>query len=317
MKISVVIPCHNAEQWIERSIRSVINQTRKPDEIVVVLDNCTDGSKKVVEEFANDCVIIEAQCGSGGLARNIGIKHATGEWIAFNDADDFWYPRHLESFEKLVAGTNAVAYMGLFDYFYWQSPDQIRRHDISWLVKEPAVLDTPEKSVEFIARLRLFAMPSCIIRKQILDEVGAFDEYLWASEDIHMFYKVVSKGPFVYNPEPMGAYQIDSPGSITRKTFNVCRFFFEGMLDIKQKYYPDNVWLAKAVSRGAYITCNTAWMEGDSERIKEAMRIAYKYLWLRYKILFGLTRYCTWLYRCPNNIRRKLKYKRAARTAES
>lgn len=102
---SVVIPVHNKLPHLERSINSVLNQTYKNLEIILIDDASTDGSSEKLREFQGEHIRIFTRNtpGPGGYAaRNRGIKEARGEWVAFLDADDEWYPDHLEKMNQLA-----------------------------------------------------------------------------------------------------------------------------------------------------------------------------------------------------------------------
>ncbi len=97
-QVSVVIPAYNRAETIERCLRSVINQTLPPHEILVVDDCSTDGTAQAAEKVASPLVrIVRMPRNSGAqAARNAGIKAAVGDWIAFQDSDDEWLPDKLE-----------------------------------------------------------------------------------------------------------------------------------------------------------------------------------------------------------------------------
>lgn len=99
--ISVVIPSFNSATTIERALRSVEQQTRKPIEVVVVDDASTDNTVAIVEHFArtsslNIRVIRQSVNGGPSVARNAGWNATTSEYLAFLDADDMWHPQKLE-----------------------------------------------------------------------------------------------------------------------------------------------------------------------------------------------------------------------------
>jgi glycosyltransferase involved in cell wall biosynthesis len=99
LRISVVIPCYNAERYLAEALTSVERQTRKVFETVVVDDGSTDGSVEVARRFGVRCILSPRRAGPAA-ARNRAIAAAEGDVIAFLDADDVWTPNHCE----LVAG---------------------------------------------------------------------------------------------------------------------------------------------------------------------------------------------------------------------
>lgn len=102
MKISVVIPLFNKRNTILRCIESVLNQITVPHEIIVVNDGSSDGSQEIVESLTFHNLIVFNQENQGvSAARNKGIELASGDWIAFLDADDIWNREYLKEINTL------------------------------------------------------------------------------------------------------------------------------------------------------------------------------------------------------------------------
>ena len=96
--VSIVMPLYNCEQYIAKSIESVINQTYQDWELLIVDDCSTDKSVEVVKSFGDKRIKLlsnERNCG-GALSRNYALREAKGKWIAFLDSDDIWLPNKLE-----------------------------------------------------------------------------------------------------------------------------------------------------------------------------------------------------------------------------
>lgn len=103
-KISVIIPVYNVEPYIKRCLDSIVNQTYENLEIIIVDDGSLDGCGAICDEYAKkDSRIIVIHKENEGLcaARNDGIKHATGDWVAFVDSDDWC---ELDYYEKFISG---------------------------------------------------------------------------------------------------------------------------------------------------------------------------------------------------------------------
>lgn len=112
IKISVVIPLYNKELTILRAVKSVLNQTFLPNEIIIVNDGSTDRSIEYLERIKNPKIKILHQDNKGvSAARNLGIDSATSEFIAFLDADDEWSPQFLNEIQSLILNfPEAVGY---------------------------------------------------------------------------------------------------------------------------------------------------------------------------------------------------------------
>jgi glycosyltransferase involved in cell wall biosynthesis len=95
-EVSVIIPAYNAERTIATTVRSVLDQTFKDLEVLVIDDGSTDGTAAVVERFGTPVSCIRTMNRGVAAARNLGIERAKGRRIAFLDADDVWMPRKLE-----------------------------------------------------------------------------------------------------------------------------------------------------------------------------------------------------------------------------
>ncbi|HEX6084297.1 MAG TPA: glycosyltransferase family 2 protein [Thermoanaerobaculia bacterium] len=94
--VSVILPVHNRASSIARAVESVLAQTYRPLELLVVDDGSTDGTREVLARFGSEIVLLEQQHAGAYAARNLALRHARGELIAFLDSDDAWLPQKLE-----------------------------------------------------------------------------------------------------------------------------------------------------------------------------------------------------------------------------
>ena len=99
MKISVIIPTFNRKVFICEAIKSVLNQTYKDWELLIIDDGSTDNTKSIIDKYSQSNPHIKyfyQENGGQGSARNLGVKVAAGNWVAFLDHDDIWLPKKLE-----------------------------------------------------------------------------------------------------------------------------------------------------------------------------------------------------------------------------
>lgn len=118
-KVSIIMPCHNGSSYIGQAIESVISQTYKDWELIIIDDNSSDTSKDVISKFMESDTRIkylhtEKSTGIPATPRNVGIEAATGRYIAFLDCDDIWKPSKLERQLKLFDNEKCAV---VFSYY--------------------------------------------------------------------------------------------------------------------------------------------------------------------------------------------------------
>jgi glycosyltransferase involved in cell wall biosynthesis len=121
MTISAVMPTFNRAGLLERAVRSMIEQERRPDEIIVVDDGSTDATEEVIAAHGTAVTYIRQANAGAAVARNTGVEHASGDFIAFLDSDDLWLPGHVEALDSARRATQGRAAV-YFDDCYFSAP---------------------------------------------------------------------------------------------------------------------------------------------------------------------------------------------------
>ena len=183
-KISVVIPTLNRINTLQRALDSVINQTYKPAEIIVVDNGSSDGTLKFLrEQYPKITTITENKVGVSS-ARNKGIKKSINQWIALLDSDDAWHPRKLEV-QTSMLGSALKEYSLIHTDEVWfrnnKHINQMKKHK-----KQGGYI------FERCLSLCCISPSSVLFKKNILDKVGLFDESLPVCEDYDMWLKICS-----------------------------------------------------------------------------------------------------------------------------
>ena len=184
-----------------RAVSSVLEQSLTPHEIIVVDDGSNDGTSEL---FASvDARVRYVEKGNGGVssARNRGIQESTGDWVAFLDSDDTWLPDKLEKqVEAVTAHSAGICFTGVV------TEQGERATAISGLAPEipqgqSAAFDCP---IEFMTRSDHHPMiQSLLIKRELLDAVGGFDETLHVAEDTQLFYMLVASFRVVLLNSPL------------------------------------------------------------------------------------------------------------------
>ncbi len=221
--ISIVIPLYNKETAIVGTLDSVLAQTYTDYEVIIVNDGSTDRSKEVVELWLaeNSC-----RCGcrfrllsksNGGVcsARNRGIQEAQGEYIALLDGDDQWDKDYLAEMARMITDFPKAAMWGI-NFAEMYEGKLIRKlstglpEDYRGYVEH--YFEMPERISD------LFCSSSVVIRKEVFDKVGMFDERLKYSEDIDMWYRIIANYPVAFYDRYMAWYLYDAENRAMNRT---------------------------------------------------------------------------------------------------
>ncbi len=199
--ISVVMPCFNAAPYVEEAVGSVLRQTYPQVELIVVDDGSTDGSADLVARLAAPHpgrVTVLHQTNSGPYAaRNHGLTHARGNFVAFLDADDTWHPDALRQLHAAMTDTLAdAAYCG------WQNVGEGAANTQPYIPPNYAETDA--------AALFLRACPwpinGVLLRRQLVDTLRGFSERLPTAMDYDLWLRMLAQQPTVVRVPDVLAY---------------------------------------------------------------------------------------------------------------
>lgn len=205
-KVSVIINCLNGERYLREAIDSVYAQTFTDWEIVLWDNASTDATAAIASGYDRRLRYFRSDSTAPlGAARRWALAEAQGEWIAFLDCDDYWFPRKLaQQLAALDAGDYVMCYAGIVEI----APEGKRIRQ---------VLPANQSGMMIDRLLRQFEinMVTPLVRHRALDEFGlTFDDNVAASEEYNLFMRLAAKGSICVLPEVLGAWRI-SPGSLT------------------------------------------------------------------------------------------------------
>ena len=187
---SIIIPVYNREKLIKGTLSSVLSQTYKDYEVIVVDDGSTDNTLEVLSQFSKSVTVLRQENAGPGAARNLGIARATGQYVAFLDSDDLWFPWTLLTYKQIIDRTQAAFISGAaFDF------------------SQPLELETVgDRALEFeifanylAAHHRsLWTLPSAtVVQTEALRESGGFTPRWINGEDSDLWLKLGATKGFV------------------------------------------------------------------------------------------------------------------------
>ena len=195
--ISIILPVFNREKTIIRSVNSVLNQTYKNFELIIVDDHSSDNTVSLLKNI-NDkrMIIIELDKNVGAAkARNIGISKSSGKLIAFQDSDDEWIKNKLEIQYKILKKSSknvGVVYSGYFRY-----KDGIKEY------LPPKKIHPKEGKILKNLLLGNYITIHSMVKKECFEKVGGFDESLPRLQDWELWIRIAKYYNFVFIDEPL------------------------------------------------------------------------------------------------------------------
>mgnify|MGYP003977877929 FL=1 len=186
MSVSILIPVYNCEKTIARSLSSLVEQTHKDFEVIIVFNNCTDNSEKIAKSFQDKLKIKTIQCSEQGIvpALNKGLFSCNTKLIARQDGDDYWHPTKLEKQVSFLDKNNHIDIVGT----------QIRLVDsnfnqISESIFHPIKDD--QIKIKLLNGQNAIAHPSVLFRKKIFLRAGIYEDTYKYAEDYYQWLKCI------------------------------------------------------------------------------------------------------------------------------
>lgn len=282
MKISVVVPCHNTGPWIQQALQSVAAQTRPAHEIIVINDSSTDDTVEQIHSSGVKVRFLDTRLGNAAAARNVGIKSAEGEWIAFLDGDDVWCSDHLERASRACMP-----------------------HDVACFSQYSRLTDGQPISPSTTS-LAIFADDTCggipaarlcenrqgivngwptsgmLIRRDRLVRIGGFDESLKRRHDTELFFRAAHDHTFALQFTPTWHYRIRSDGNISSNLVECTAYFLTALKKLEALYESDE--MSRLVYHQARVALGAAVRACDREAIETVYNLAENELPLHWRL---------------------------------
>ena len=209
MKFSIILPTFNREHFVEVAIKSVISQTYKNWELIIVDDGSTDNTNSVVNNYKkldNRIKYIYQINSERSAARNNGINHSNGDWICFLDSDDIYHINHLEEFCNLIKKNNGNKGLYFSGLSYGEYSDDLEEYNMSYY-----------NNLEFVL-LNTIGTPRGCVSKEILKK-HQFDEKIKIGEDKELWSRISQFFPVIFHRKKT-FIELEHPGRSINKIEN-------------------------------------------------------------------------------------------------
>lgn len=233
--ISVVMTLYNKEAFIKKAVASVISQTYKDFELIIINDGCTDGSLQLVEEFKDSRIkIISIKNQGVAVSRNLGVKEAINPYVALLDADDWWASTYLE---EIVNAIKKFPENKLFATG--------RTHVFAEKEVEYTNLYVPKKGETGLVnhfqviskQLPALHSSSITFKKDYFLDKGGFNEVMQHFEDHECWLRLTLEQSIVFVNQPLSYYNKTTEGSLSQSVVKSSDLhqYFETILFVKER----------------------------------------------------------------------------------
>jgi glycosyltransferase involved in cell wall biosynthesis len=285
--ISVIIPTYNRASYVVLAIDSVLNQSYKDYEIIVVDDGSTDDTKVRLDKYKDEIRYIYQNNSGVSSARNTGIMASRGEWVAFLDSDDEWDEDYLSTqIEQKTKYPDSIAYITNSDTFHFDGriDNHFKGINIAKYFKNSTCLSF-ERPITIIIEHGYWFLQAIIIRKDILLEAGLFDQRLFIAEDLDIICRVAVRGRFtICKHEKVKIIRrdekIDNLSALSRKNMHDrCRTYIQvhsKLLSNPDLNQNEKISVKRILSLHIRLLGNMLLLDGKKKEAQEQYRKAFK-----------------------------------------
>lgn len=239
---SVVIPLYNKRLFIRRAADSVLGQTFKDFELIVIDDGSTDGSHEMLADIADPRFRLVRQANAGeGPARNTGIHEAVGEWVAFLDGDDMWLPGHLEELQQMRVAFPDAGLLGC------GSVEAREGGDLKQLEQLPRRIEQIDYFVRASREIGFINASSVAVRRAIFEKAGGFGPFK-VGADLECWARVALHNPVAVSNQRTAIY-FRGTGGVMDKLSPVAE---DRPIARLEDLSPSVAMLAKAIEKSDY-----------------------------------------------------------------
>lgn len=194
---STIVPVFNRANLISITLDSILSQEFNDQEVIVVDDSSTDNTLEVLERYGDRIKVFQQENKGAGAARNLGIRHARGEYITFLDSDDIWFPWTLATYAQVIRENHSPAFVAGTGFSFWNEAE------IQSVCPSPLQAEYFHDYYASANQSLWIGTCAVAIRVQVLRELGGYTEQRINAEDSDLWLKLGTARGFVYVQSPL------------------------------------------------------------------------------------------------------------------
>ena len=268
--VSVIIPTFNRAYVLRRAVESVLSQSYREYEIIIVDDGSTDDTARVLGHFKKRVRAFYSPHSGVSKARNTGIEKAEGEWISFLDSDDYWFSEKLE--KQMSYLKNNPQYRVCHTDEIWikngKRINQGKKHK-----KNEGWFFSPS------LRLCLISPSTVVIHREVFDKIGKFDENFEFVEDYELWLRITSQYPIGFIREKLVVKTGGHPDQLSRRINGIEKYRIDALEklilkgNLKLEYLNESIEMYKKKCAIYISGCIKRGKQEEIDRIKERTRV--------------------------------------------
>ena len=246
--VSVIVPCLNAGPYIRGALDSILGQTRLPEEIIVADGGSTDGAVEVLESYRERVAWFRQEGKGVSRAKNQAIARAKGDYIAFLDADDLWYPEKLEIQFDFLNGHP--------EFGFCSSDVDFFNEEGTFIKGAIRAEKKPHSGYVFddLFTNNFISSATIMLRRECFERAGLFDEEIFYAEDTDMWLRVAREFELGYISQSLAKYRVH-PGARTQefaKHYASLEKIYEKLNRLYPEYFHQNQTLIRSARFNLY-----------------------------------------------------------------
>ncbi len=268
-KVSVIIPAYNKAELTAQTVESVLSQTYPNIEIIVVDDGSADSTRQRLACFTDRIQYIYKENGGACSARNRGLQSAQGEFIAFLDCDDLYMENKIALCADFLRKNKDVGFVHTAAYFIDDKGEVVgkyshpqSRHQ-GWIVKR-------------LLQGNYICNSTPVLRRSCLDEVGPFDESVFAPADWDLWLRLASRAKAGYLDQPLTKYRVTG-----NHTFSYLDQSYEDEVHVLEKFFNTHALYGRLLKKQSLASCYLRYaqaylLKGDLAKVRVNFQQAWR-----------------------------------------
>ena len=247
-KVSVLIPVYNVESYLDQCLTSVLGQTLKDIEVICVNDSSTDGSLEILNKYAKQDTrvqVVTQKNAGAGAARNRGLSMASGEYLSFLDADDFFEPDMLEKQYQMAEEDQADFVVCKSDQYHTEKKEYVQ---VSWVVREkelpPYHPFNYRQMTDNVFKVFVGWAWDKLYRRSFVEQYHLkFQEQRTSNDMLFVFSAIVMAKKIAIVPEILIHQRRDTKDSLSKTRENSWWCFYDALIALREKLIEeDKFW---------------------------------------------------------------------------